>query len=1347
LKKLIFYVAVFFCALVILQNQRSKSVEFGDLDHELDYEEYKGLEDEEEEEKHKFDEPDKFLEYHAGIRTADGETAPSYEPGYKWLELENAKLQSARKRSSGRIKSNGIIEFKERGPGNVPGRTRALLNVPGDPANNTWLAGSATGGIWRTTDGGMTWQERSADFPALPISSFASTASGSLIYASTGEYISSIFSAAGNGIYKSADKGITWTPVLSTSNNPDFAIITRMIVDPNNANTIVVTTAPHSMIASKSTAIQRSTDGGTSWTKVKEIANAAFEQIVATPGNFNIQFASQKAVGVWKSTDAGATWTLSNHGMKVTGRIEIAVSPVNPNKVFASAQGTLSGTSADLYYSDNAGDTWSLIEVKFNGNPIDFLEGQGFYDNTIMCDPFDQSKVYFGGVSLFRATITGTSATINAYRIIADNTESFIFLQPFANILHDNQRLTLGTAHNDLTVEVRFGAGRSQMAHRFLVPEGATSGVLAGDYAYQNYVSIPCEVWDVTTNRQLMVSFRDQNRNGKFDLIPQGFPEGAPLQHSREYFYIHNVAYLTSSPASSIAANGGQEFQLMYNFFPALATGGVWDEDALPTSKLTIKNDAISKITSTTVTAADGRNAFDKKNASNQQTLSAGVHPDHHFMMPIIDNALTQTYRIVLGNDGGVFVARSSTEPGTIQGDWSFQGMGYNTSQFYGADKAPGVDQYIGGMQDNGTRYSPNTEVASAKSSYNYAIGGDGFEAIWHSKDPLLVMGSVYNGSLSRSTNGAANWSAATTGLPVGTSEFSFVTKIANSKDYPDRVFIPGLQGVYRSTNFGGQWILTPIPNNFVVGSATYLDVEVSRANANIVWAGSGMNTTTTQRNLFVSTNGGTSFTATNNYTAVTLGNITKLASHPTQPNTAYAIFSIAKSPKILRTTNLGNTWGDITGFEGGSTSTNGFPDVAVYCLYVRPDNPNIIWVGTEIGIVESQDNGASWALLTEFPKVSVWDMKGQDDQIVIATHGRGIWTASVGASQNVLKSAEVVASGTSPEDKLVLRVTSQEQYDSVDVYVDGAMSRRIYNMTAGTTDQLISNVSPGAKEIKLISFKGSIPAQSFTHRMTIIDVLDKVAHYSTYFTNTSDITFSNLVHQSFSGSTKQRKGLHTGHPYQNNKKYELLLRRPVIVSDGSSMFSYNDIAVVESADAIKVEATKNGIDWIELDKHDASLFPEWQALTLNGQSASTTMFKMHAFDLKDKFAAGDVLLFRIKMESNASVAAWGWALDWITIQENPVATELTYSSTELSVYPNPSKDKFNIEYNLKKQSEVSISVADVYGRTVLNKNLGLRNPGPNVESFSLNLNESGTYLVVLNTWEGKKVSKVLLVK
>ena len=94
------------------------------------------------------------------------------------------------------------------------------------------------------------------------------------------------------------------------------------------------------------------------------------------------------------------------------------------------------------------------------------------------------------------------------------------------------------------------------------------------------------------------------------------------------------------------------------------------------------------------------------------------------------------------------------------------------------------------------------------------------------------------------------------------------------------------------------------------------------------------------------------------------MGSITKLATHPTEPKTAYALFSFADRPKILRTKNLGQTWDDVSGFGTGSTSTNGFPDVATFCLYVRPDDPSILWAGTEIGIMESIDNGITWNLL-----------------------------------------------------------------------------------------------------------------------------------------------------------------------------------------------------------------------------------------------------------------------------------------------------------------------------------------------------------------------------------------------
>ena len=103
-------------------------------------------------------------------------------------------------------------------------------------------------------------------------------------------------------------------------------------------------------------------------------------------------------------------------------------------------------------------------------------------------------------------------------------------------------------------------------------------------------------------------------------------------------------------------------------------------------------------------------------------------------------------------------------------------------------------------------------------------------------------------------------------------------------------------------------------------------------------------------------------------------------------------------SPKILRTSDYGETWNDLSGFAGGNgESTNGFPDVAVYDLLVMPDAPWRLWAGTEIGLFESRDGGASWYYADNgLPAASIFKMIIQDDQVILATHGRGIWTVDL---------------------------------------------------------------------------------------------------------------------------------------------------------------------------------------------------------------------------------------------------------------------------------------------------------------------------------------------------------------
>jgi photosystem II stability/assembly factor-like uncharacterized protein len=960
---------------------------------------------EQKETEQEYDHPELFAEFQKAIRTKEGETEPSYAPGYRLKEL--VKAQEARRASSmqpsAKIESNnGVIEWKERGPANIPGRTKALLNLPGDATNKTWLAGAATGGVWKTTDGGLTWAEKSKNFSVLPISSLAmSEQSGTTtVYAGTGELVSTATAALGNGIFKSNDLGETWTQLPSTTNVKPFQLVTRIIVDPTNANVLLAScvATPYSNTNVNST-IQRSTDGGATWSKVYD-SEASIEQLAFTPGDFKVLYATVQSTGVIKSTNSGLSWSNASNGLSAAGRTEIAVSPVKPSRLFASAQGNLTGTGSDLYVSDDAGVNWTLVDVSLNNAAIDFL-GQGFYDNTIACDPFNKDVVYFGGVNYFRLTLGTTSSTIINYTLDEKETAPYISLVPAGGVNYGDGKLSV---YNNplISIELRFGPGKKQKANRFLVPAGSSSGVTDANYTYQDYVDVDFEAWDVTNNKQLMVSFRDQGRDGKFNLIAQNTDNSDVTLQSREYIYVHSTPYNASLPDPTLTVNGDQKVNAIYNIWPVLAQGASFP----PAENVTLSINVVpvSKISATTQTVADAYSTWDGKNKDDQSDNTTGVHPDHHTTVIIPVDKTLKTFKFLLGNDGGVFYSNTSTTPGIVNGDIKFAGYGYNTGQFYSADKKPGSDQYLGGLQDNGTWYSPNGESATQKTNYNFALSGDGFEVLWNSLDGNKMLGSIYYNSIAKSTDGGKTWKDATSGITnVGKGGFPFFTKLSHSKKYPDRVFTIGASGVYVSNNFGSNWTLTPITSNFS-GASFFADVEVSQSNASIVWAGSGMSSS---RNLYVSTDAGKTFSKTTNYTGATLGGLTRLASHPTDDKTAYALFSFADSPKILRTKDLGQTWEDISGFGSGTFSKNGFPNVAVFCVYVRPDNPSIIWAGTEIGIVESVDDGKTWNLINEFPKVNVWDMKGMDDQVVIATHGRGIWTAKINAAQFIVTGLE----------------------------------------------------------------------------------------------------------------------------------------------------------------------------------------------------------------------------------------------------------------------------------------------------------------------------------------------------
>jgi len=1302
------------------------------------------------EEDEKYDNPNMFAEIHRAMRTPIGSSETGYKSDNQILELNKAlNALKLRNRASRVMGNNGVLEWTERGPSNFPGRVRGIIVDYNDKTNQTWFVGSASGGVWKTADGGASWRWLTPQIANLATPTLAMAKSNyNTIYAGLGEGFAGTGRVNGSGLMRSTDHGETWSFIENTK---DFKAVNRIIINPKDEKNVLV---------ASDSGVFLTVDAAITW---EFVYHGKVQDLRYVPENFNIQYAGVNTIGVIKSIDGGQTWVNKfPDNIDSFSRVEVAISPQNSQHIFASVYGNVYTT--DFIYSLNGGENWLLSDITIGSKTLDYLQNQGYYDNTVEADPYDPNVVFVGGIGLYRLEINPEAVLTQnpIYKFI--NTTDFITLIN-ADFNQDDGRLGVEDVDAKIKVEIRFGKDPTngtilkQKAHRFLVPAGRTSGVSDLSYTYQDYVDVPFQVWNVSANPpvQLMVSFRDQGRDGVFNLIETNTDADANSQ-SREYIFIHNINY-SSTPDSYIKSPflGGVAKDELYSFWPVLAESKVWDSNNLPDSKMVIDYNFVDSAPVTATSISDPYGEYDSKNDySYKGTLpsSSGPHPDHHNIVIIPESQTDKTFRLLISCDGGVFLTKPAKKPGSSQGDFSNPVIGLNNTQFYGVAKCPGKELFIGGSQDNNTVLSNELPPSTKTTKYLSVISGDGFETLWNNYNPNLIIGSAQFGYFERSTDGGKSWQYANKGLGQRDG-FPFLTRISNSVLNPNRIYTVARMGVYYSNDFGANWNLTRITESWT-STTDFFDVEVSKANPNIVWAGIAMSIS---NKIHVSTDAGVTFGVTNNFEGIK-GNITNISTHPTEPQTAFAIFALPGSPKILRTNDLGKTWSDISGFGTNKVSSNGFPDVATYCVFVRPDNTNIIWAGTEIGIVESLDNGNTWNILPndEFPNVSVWQISSMDNFIVVATHGRGIWTAKVEKDLTFPGATppKLADMGTGPTNNFSLLIKYSQVYDSTIVMSNDSRVQKFNANTMGDNVLTLDNLQKGMQDIYVISYKNGIPAYSNSLQRDNFTANKVVEQYYNGFTNNSDISSSDFKVELFSN---QNHALQTDHPYSADENIIASLKQPIIVSQSKTNFDYSDIAIVEPKsltsavfgdvafnDYVIVEGSKDGAVWVPISTgYNADYDSKWLRAYNAGNAVTGSLFKRHYLELTPTFSPNDKIVIRFRLKSNDAIQGWGWVIDDLAIQRDPLEVEPQVVSN-LSLSPNPSNGHSMLQYTLTSASSVQLEVYSISGQLEMRYTWN-NQEGKYEENINLTSLPDGLYLVRISTAQSNKTVKVILKK
>ncbi len=318
-----------------------------------------------------------------------------------------ARMQAWEEKQQARHNSPLDENWSAIGPNNLAGRILCLAWHPTDA--NTIYAGTASGGLWKTVDGGANWLPLTDDLPSLAVGAVAlEPGNPNVIYIGTGEGSFNADAVYGAGIFKSTDGGTTWSPTGLSWTQSQSRAINKIVINPSNPQ--IIYAACNRVVGG----IFKSVNGGTTWTQYHA---GDVKDLIIHPDSLNILYCvsgdpwGNAQNGIFRSADSGVTWTRLSSGLPAAtsmGRAQLSMAPSNHQTLYVGISQTISAGAGllGIYKTANAGASWTL-----QANTPNFYSGQGWYNLVIAVHPTNAAVVYSSGLDCYKSTDSGVTWT------------------------------------------------------------------------------------------------------------------------------------------------------------------------------------------------------------------------------------------------------------------------------------------------------------------------------------------------------------------------------------------------------------------------------------------------------------------------------------------------------------------------------------------------------------------------------------------------------------------------------------------------------------------------------------------------------------------------------------------------------------------------------------------------------------------------------------------------------------------------------------------------------------------------------------------------------------------------